>query len=102
MLEHALYKCSAKYCIVFVNLYSAAHSSDHSVALPVREPLEKKKVLRRERSVGRDPERMITRREEGRAFHKVGPIVVKYVVWAIVVLTRGTKRVCLTKERRGR
>ena len=56
------------YCIVFVNLYSAARRSDHSVALPVREPLEKKKVLRRERAVGRDPERMITRKEEGRAW----------------------------------
>jgi hypothetical protein len=37
----------------------------------VREPLEKKKVLRRERAEGRDPERIITRREEGRAFHRV-------------------------------
>src|ERR1043165_9766970 len=57
------------YCIVFVNLYSAAHRSDHSIALPVREPLEKK-VLRRERAVGKDPERMITRREEGG--HSIG------------------------------
>ena len=90
------------YCIVFFNLYSAVHSSDHSVVLLVREPLEKKKVLRRERAVGRDPERMIARREEGRAFHRVGSIVAKDLVWAIVVLTRGTKTVCLTKEQRGR
>jgi len=53
--------------IVFINLYSAAHSNGYLVALPVREPLGKK-VLRRERGVGRDPERMITRREEGRHF----------------------------------
>ena len=79
--------------IVFVNLYSAAHSSGHSVALPVQEPLEKKKVLRREKAVGKDPERIVTRREEGRAFHKEVPIVAKDLVWAIVVLTRGTKRV---------
>jgi len=45
---------------------------------------------------------MVTRREEGRAFHREGPIVAKDLVWAIVVLTRGTKRACLTKERRGR
>jgi len=68
------------YCIVFVNLYSATHSSGHSVALPVREPLEK--VLRREKAVGRDPERMVTRREEGRAFHREGPLVAKDLVWA--------------------
>ena len=58
--------------------------------------------MRRKRAVGRDPERMITLIEEGRAFHRVGPIVAKDLVWAKVVLTRGTKRVCLTKERRGR
>ena len=91
------------YCIVFINLYRAAHSSGHSVALPVREPLEKKKkVLRWEKAVGRDPEIIIGRREEGRAFHREGPVVAKDLVWAIVVLTRGTKRVCLTKEWRGR
>ena len=90
------------YCIVFINLYCAAHNSGHSVALPVREPLEKKKVLRREKAVGRDPERIVIRREEGRAFQREGPIVAKDLVWAIVVLIRGTKRVCLTKERRGR
>ena len=53
------------------------------------------KVLRREQAVGRDPERMVTRREEG-------PIVAKELVWTISVLTRGTKTVCLTKEWRGR
>ena len=95
-------KALVSYCIVFVNLYSADHSNGHSVALPVREPLEKKKVLRREKAVGRDPEIMVTRRGEGRAFHREGPIVAKDLVWAIVVLTRGTKRACLTKERRGR
>ena len=67
----------------------------------MQEPLEKKKVLRREKAVGKDPERLVTRREEGRAFHREGPIVAKDLVWAIVVLTRGTKRVFLTKERRG-
>ena len=55
-----------------------------------------------ERAVGRDPERMITRREDGWAFHREVPIVAKDLVWATVVLTRGTKRVCLTKERRSR
>ena len=48
--------------------------------------------MRREKDVGRDPERMVTRREEGRAFHREGPMVAKDLVWAIVVLTRGTKR----------
>jgi len=57
----------------------------------VREPLE------REKAVGRDPERMVTRRDEGRAFRMKGPLVAKDLVWAIVFLTRGTK-----KERRGR
>src|SRR5688572_18007433 len=63
--------------MVFVNLYGAAHSSGHTVALPVREPIEKKKVLRREKAAGRDPERMVTRREEGRAFHRECPRVAK-------------------------
>ena len=49
-----------------------------------------------------DEERMTTRREEGRAFHKEGPIVVKDLVWARVVLTRGTNRTCQSRERRGR
>ena len=65
-------------------------------------PIEKKKVLRREKDVGRDPERMATRREEGRAFHREGPIVAKDLVWAIVILTRGTKRECLSKKERER
>ena len=53
--------------------------------------------MRRKKAVGRDPKRMVTRREEGRAFHREGPLVAKDLVWAKVVLTRGTK-----KERRGR
>src|SRR5688572_21757801 len=97
--------CIVLYCVVSINLYSATHSSDHSVALPVREPLEKKKVLRWEKAVGRDPERIVTRieRREGHSVERAHcPVVAKELVWAIVVLTRGTKRVCLTKERRGR
>src|SRR5688572_29811620 len=66
-----------RHCIVFVNLYSAALSSGHSVALPVQKPIQKKKVSRREMAVGRDPERIVTRREEGRAIHREGPIVAK-------------------------
>ena len=55
----------------------------------MREPLE------REKAVGRYPERMVTRREERRAFHSEGPLVAKDLVWELwvkVVLTRGTKR----------
>ena len=43
-------------------------------------------------AVGRDPERMVARGEEGRSFLSKGPIVAKGLVWAIMVLTRGTKR----------
>ena len=81
MFNDILY-CIVLYCIAFVNLYSDAHSSGHSVALPVREPLEKKKVLRWEKAAGRDPKRMVARREEGRAFHREGPKVAKDLVCA--------------------
>jgi len=67
----------------------------------VQEPLEKK-ILRSEKSAGRDPERMVSCREEGKAFHREVPMVANDLVWAIVVLTRGSKPVCLAKERRGR
>ena len=58
----------------------------------MREPREKKKVLRRDRAVRWDPERIVRRREEGRAFHKEGAMEAKDLVWAIAVLTRGTRR----------
>ena len=48
--------------------------------------------MRRKKVVGRVPKRMVTRRVEGRAFHREGPLVAKDLVWAKVVLTRGTKR----------
>jgi len=86
--------CTVLYLLIYIAPFT--YSSGHSVMLPVREPLEKK-VLRRKKAVGRDPKRMVTRREEGRAFHREGPLVAKDLVWAKVVLTRGTK-----KERRGR
>ena len=38
----------------------------------------------------RDPDSMVRRREEGRAFQREGPMVEKDLVWAMVVLTRGT------------
>ena len=49
-----------------------------------------------------DPERIVRRREEGRAFHREGPMEAKDLVWAIAVLTRGTRRTCMSRERRGR
>lgn len=45
-------------------------SSGHTAALPVQEPLEWKMVLRREKNVGRDPEQMVTCREERTAFRR--------------------------------
>ena len=39
--------------------------------------------------------------EEGRAFQREGPMVAKDLVWAIAVLTRGTKRTCQYEERIG-
>ena len=47
-------------CIIFLNLYSAANDSGSTVTVPVREPLQS------EKGVGTNPERMDTRREEGR------------------------------------
>ena len=41
-----MYVCVFMYVCASIYLYSAAHSSDHSVAFPVREPQEKK-FLRR-------------------------------------------------------
>lgn len=46
--------------IVFLNLYSSTHSSDHSFAHTVREHQQQKTVLRREKDVERDSERMVT------------------------------------------
>lgn len=45
---------SSLYCIVFLHMYSAAHSSGHSVALRVREPRERKKALRRKKKKNGD------------------------------------------------
>jgi len=40
--------------------------------------------------------------ERKRAFQKEGPMVAKDLVWVMVVLTRGTIRLCQSKERIGR
>jgi len=55
--------------------------------------------LRREENSERDPDSKVKRREEGRAFQREGPKVAKDLVWTMVVLTRGTKRTCQSKER---
>jgi len=57
--------------------------------------------LRRERDAERDQNSKVKQREEGRAFQLEGLMVAKYLVWAMVVLTRGTKRTCPCKERSG-
>ena len=43
-----------------------------------------------------------TAREEGRAFQWEVTMVAKDLVWAIAVLTRGTKRTYQSEERSGR
>ena len=50
--------------------------------------------MRREKDEGRDPERKFNQREGGRPFQSEDPMVAKALVWAIVVLTRRTKRNC--------
>jgi len=88
------------YRIVILNLYSAAHGRDHSAALPVR----RSRVeigFEKERDAERDPDSKVKRREEGQAFQREGPMVAKDLVWAMVVLTRGTKRTRLSKEQKG-
>jgi len=47
--------------------------------------------LRRERHAELDPDSKAKRREQGRASQRKGPVVEKDLVWAIAVLTRGTK-----------
>jgi len=73
---HLWQQCSSiAHCIVFINLYSAAHSSDHSVALPLSASARIEN--RRKFWVGRNPERMVTGREErslGRAFNREVPM----------------------------
>src|SRR6218665_1214900 len=64
--EFALVKCPDTFVFVFLNLYSAAHSSGKSVAPPTRTPRKQIKVLRMERNAGIDPGRMAKPREEGR------------------------------------
>ena len=64
--------------IVFNNLYVPAHSNGYSVALQEYKNLWNKKALRRERDLGRNPERRVIGREEGRAFHREGPMVEKF------------------------
>ena len=49
----------------------------------MREHREEKKVLRRENDVERDPEKMVTHTEEGRAFHREGPLVATDLVWKL-------------------
>ena len=58
--------------------------------------------MRRDRDTDRDPDSMVKRREEGRALQKDGSMVSKHIVWAIAVLTRGTKRTYQSEERSGR
>ena len=61
---------SYMHCIIFLNFYSAAHSRDHSEALPVRRSREYKQVLRRDRDAERDPDSKVKQREDGRAFQR--------------------------------
>ena len=69
----------------------------------MQRPREKKRVFRKEKDAGRHPDSKVKRREDGRAFQSEGPMVAKDLVWAMVVLlTRGTKRTCQSKERSGR
>jgi len=51
---------------------------------------------------GGDPDIEVKRRGEGRAFQREDPMVVKDLVWVMLVLTRGRKRTCQSKERSGR
>jgi len=47
-------------------------------------------------------ERIVERREGGSRFHREGPMHTKDLDWAIVVLTRGTKRSSRSEDLRGR
>jgi len=47
-------------------------------------------------------ERMVLREEGRRLFHREGPITVKDLDLAIVVLAQGARRSSLSNERRGR
>lgn len=49
-----------------------------------------RKVLSSGNDVGSYPGRIVTHKEEGRTFYREDPMVVNDLVWAIVVLTRGT------------
>ena len=55
--------------------------------------------MRRDRAEGRNPKRIVTHREEGKAFHMEGPMQAKDLVWAIAVVTCGTKRRRLSRSR---
>ena len=59
----------------------------------MRRPRELKKVIRRGKDAGRDPEGNLTEaREGGRAFRREDQMVAKDLDWAIVVLTLGLGR----------
>ena len=45
---------------------------------------------------------MVLQEAGRRLFHREGPITVKYLDLTIVVLSQGTRRSSLSKERRGR
>jgi len=53
--------------------------------------------LRRERDAERDPDSKVKQREDGRAIQREGQMVAKSLVGVMVVLTRGTNRICLSK-----
>ena len=72
---------------------------DQSVALPVQRPRE---VLRTDRDAELDPDSRVKQGEEGRAFQREGPLIVKDLVWAIAVSTHRTKRACQSEEWSGR
>ena len=55
--------------------------------------------MRRQRDAERDPDSKVKRTEEGRAFQREDPMMAKDLVWAMVTLTRGTKKTCQSKER---
>jgi len=57
--------------------------------------------LRRDNDAERDPDSKVKQREEGRAFQREGSMVANDLVWAISVLTRGTKRTCQSEDRSG-
>lgn len=73
----------------FIDSYSAVHISDRSVCAPrARTP----RVQKFSEKGSRHPTRMVTRREERRAYHGEGPAETRDLVWTIMVLICGRTR----------